>query len=47
MQFGRSSSLDLPPDEKLCVGLDVIRDVLFRRKPEYNPWAPIDYSQGA
>ncbi len=31
--------LDLPPDEIIRVGLDVISDVLFRRKPKlHNPW---------
>jgi hypothetical protein len=28
----------LPPAEKLRVGLDIIRDVIFRRKPKHYPW---------
>ena len=34
----RPPCLDMAPDERLRVGLDVIRDVLFRRKPKHNPW---------
>jgi hypothetical protein len=41
-----SPCLDLAPDEKLRVGLDVIRDVLFRRKPEYNPWLKSTVAKG-
>ena len=34
--------LDLAPEEKLRVGLDVIRDVLFRSAPKHNPWTLTD-----
>jgi hypothetical protein len=37
-----SPCLDLAPEEKLRVGLDVIRDLLFRRTPKHNPWTLTD-----
>jgi hypothetical protein len=33
----RPRCLDMAPAERLRVGLDVIRDVLFRRKPKHKP----------
>lgn len=37
-EIGATPCLELSPDEKLGVGMDVIRDVLFRREPRQNPW---------